>query len=116
MSETLFPVVCLAFDRPSFGDVQPHILEKFLQHHKENPHIYELFKRFSYEAKSRWSHFGAGAIFERMRWETDAHSADGQFKLNNNFRSCYARLLIEEESMFKDFFETRHTPGTLAVH
>lgn len=100
---------------PLFNDLAPHIVDSFFSYHTENPQIFELFKHFAKEARQRWAHFGAKAIIERMRWETNLNTHDGQFKLNNNFPACYARLLISEDPSFKDFFEIRHTPGTVEI-
>lgn len=97
---------------PIFSDLAPHVVEKFLQFHKENPHVFELFKKFAHQAKAKWNHFGAGAIFERLRWEFSFETND-EFKLNNNYRSCYTRLLVLEDPSFKNFFQFRHTPGTI---
>lgn len=53
--------------------------------------------------------YGIGSLWEVMRWhrairgDTDP---DG-FKLNNNFRSWYARLIMEREDDLEGFFETR---------
>jgi len=87
-------------------DLKPNIVEKFFEYHKQNPEVYEMFKRFAYEARKRWRHFGAKAIFERLRWETNV-SSTGDFKLNNNFPSAYSRLLILEDPSFRGFFELR---------
>ena len=106
----------LSFDpvqfHPLFSDLNPRIVLEFFEYHKENPEIYELFKKFAHEARQRWNHFGAKAIFERIRWETDLKGG-WNFKLNNNFPSAYARLLIFEDNSFTYFFELRRTPGTV---
>ena len=91
-----------------FSDISPNIVDDFLTFHKQNPYIYELFKKFSYEVKNAGlSHYGAAAIFERIRWHETVESKKSDFKANNNYRSCYARLLAFEDPNFKDFFETR---------
>jgi len=99
--------------QPLFSDLCPKLTEQFIEYHKSNPHVFELFKRFAYEARARWDHFGAKAIYERLRWEADIYRESRQFKLNNNFPSFYARLLIFEDPSFKTFFELRRTPGTV---
>jgi len=34
-------------------------------------------------------------------------TSDPKFKLNNNFRALYSRLLMEKEKELEDFFRTR---------
>lgn len=98
--------------QPLFSDLSPRIVEQFITYHKTHPLVFEIFTKYAHEARRRWSHFSAKAICERMRWEMNL-SIDGEFKLNNNFPSCYARLLIFEDKSFGDFFEIRRTPGTV---
>lgn len=91
-----------------FQDIQPHVVAKFWRYHKENPHVFELFRHYSMAVKKAGRKtYGAGAIFERIRWHLSVETSGDDFKLNNNFRSCYARLLIMEDSSFDGFFLTR---------
>ena len=44
--------------------------QQFDNYHKKNPKVYDLFKRFAYEAlRSGHHHFGAKAIMGRVRYE-----------------------------------------------
>lgn len=102
--------------RGRFSDLDPAIVEKFIAFDKANPRVYELFKRFAWELKSAGrNRFGAKAIVERIRWHYAVETIADDFTINNNFTSCYARLLILDEPAFRDFFETRRTPGTIGV-
>lgn len=102
------------FERAVFGDIIPKIADAFVDYHKANPGIYDQFKRFAFELRRAGrDHFGAKAILERIRYET-AITGSGEFKINNNFASCYARLLILDHPEFSEFFETRRTPGTVS--
>jgi hypothetical protein len=96
-----------------FSDLKPEITEKFLIYHRDNPDIYEMFKKFAEQATVHRSRFGAHAIIERMRWETNLYSKTGMFKINNNYGPHYARLLISESPKFSNFFITRETNGTI---
>jgi hypothetical protein len=101
-------------DHEIFSDVQPHIVRNFWKFHRENPHFYDLIKRFALELKRAGrAHYGMVAISERVRWHIAVENKGDDFKFNNNYRSCYARLLMLLEPEFKDFFETRRTPGTV---
>ena len=98
-----------------FGDIKPEIVTQFLEYHRANPLVFETFKTLAWQLKNAGvEHYGSKAIFEVLRYETVVKGGD-EFKINNNFSSCYARLLQYLESEFKDFFETRQTPGTVPV-
>jgi len=82
--------------------------DQFQTYDQENPHIYRLFKRFAREALDRgYKNYSANAIFERIRWYVDVETEGDQFKINNNYRPYYARKLMGEDSVFKDFFRVR---------
>lgn len=81
----------------------------FAQFHAENPRVYDLLCRFTRELRAAgYEHGGIGMIWERMRWEVYTGTKDeAGFKLNNNFRSRYARLIHRQEPDLDGFFETR---------
>lgn len=79
-------------------------------HHLENPHIYEEFENFAFQAiSSGRKYFGAGAVFERLRWYSQIETKGDQFKLNNNYRAFYARLFEEKNPEYKGFFRKRRS-------
>ncbi len=81
---------------------------KFWAYHNQNPHVFELFERFAKEAARLHGHYGAKAIFERVRWHMDVETVDAEeFKLNNNYTSRYARLFMLKNPGFDGFFRTR---------
>lgn len=96
----------LAFQLPS--EVTKHYRD-FLEYHRTHPEVYQLLVRFAREAKlkGRRKRYGIAAIFERARWHAQIEKADGEWKLNNNFRSYYARLIEQQEPDLKGFFEVR---------
>lgn len=99
-----------------FRSLRPHIVDKFWEYHEENPHVYELFKRFAGELKvSGRKNYGAKAIIERIRWHLMVETHGEDFKMANNHTSCYARLLMAMEPSFEGFFELRHSPGTVPL-
>jgi len=83
--------------------------ERFQEYHRKNPLVYKLFKQFAFRAfHSGRRHFSAKAIMERVRWEVAMSTQDDEgFKINNNYTSRYARLLVEEYPVFENFFEMR---------
>lgn len=86
------------------------IQERFEAFHVAHPHIYDEFRAIAQQLYDQgWRHYGAGTIYEVLRYHAD--TADGRdaepFKLNNIYRSRYARKLMDEYPHFAGFFETR---------
>lgn len=53
-------------------------------------------------------HYGIGALWERMRWHFEIErDMDEEFRLNNNYRSRYARKIMTEHPELEEFFEVR---------
>ena len=82
--------------------------EKFDLYHAENPHIYQIFERFTLEViRSGRKNFGIGAIAERCRWYSAIESIGDPFKINNNYRAFYARLFEAKNPQYAGFFRKR---------
>ena len=93
-----------------FSDLNNRIVDEFLLFHREQPRVYRLFEHFAYEALNAGQrHYGSKAIFERIRWHMEVERKE-EFKVNNNYASGYARLLMIQNKAFDGFFELRHTP------
>ena len=93
-----------------FADLAPHIVNNFWAFHQENPQVFELFKRFTEEMRGTGrKRYGVKSIAERIRWHFATTSRSDEFKMNNNYVSCYARLLILNDPELKDFFQTRES-------
>lgn len=83
-------------------------LESFEKFHVENPHVYELFKKFAKQALDAGRQTLSGSlIMERIRWETVIQTTGDQFKLNNNHCAFYARKFHEDHPQFGEVFVTR---------
>ena len=90
--------------RSLFGDIDAD----FDTFHKENPEVYRQLVRFSRIAlQSGFSKYGIGAVAERVRWHIRVDTRGEDYKLNNNFRSRYARLIMSREKDLAGFFDTR---------
>ena len=78
--------------------------------HARHPRVWRLFVEFTFQAiRAGHDHYSVGAIWERIRWETDMGDPHtrADFKLNNNHRAFYSRRLM---TMYPDragFFRTR---------
>ena len=77
--------------------------------HLENPHVYRLFKRFTFQAlmKRRHKHLGAWLVVNRIRWETSIETTGEDFKISNDFIAYYARLFMAQHPEHKGLFRTK---------
>ena len=82
---------------------------KFAEFHSSNPRVYELFKRFTFEALSHHhQHLSADMILHRVRWETGVMTRDPEgWKINNNWSAFYSRMFMAEFPHHAGFFRTR---------
>lgn len=84
------------------------IANDFRKFHRENPDVYLELVKISRQLKDRGrNHYGIGALFEVIRFHRAIRTNDPVFKLNNNYRALYARLIMDQEADLSDFFETR---------
>lgn len=86
------------------------IQQRFLDYHRANPEIYRLIVFYARQAKrsGHRARYGMKVIFERVRWHVEIETLSlDDYKLNNDFSSRYARLVMEQEPDLADFFETR---------
>lgn len=85
------------------------IIESFKQFHKDNPIVYELFKRYAmnliHVGKKKLS---SKLIINRIRWEVYLETkTDELYRINDAFTAHYARLFIEDFPQHEDKFEFR---------
>lgn len=84
--------------------------EQFLAFHHAHPEVYEALHDLALQLRRRGeSKAGIGMLFEVLRWNrlmAGVRDEDG-FKLNNNYRSRYARLLMANDARLAGFFDTR---------
>lgn len=80
----------------------------FLAFHSANPQIYDALVRLARQAKAKGRRrAGIGMLWEVLRWEYFISTTGSQWKLNNNLRSRYARLIMRREHDLTNFFEIR---------
>lgn len=85
--------------------------DDFRQFAEENPHVEQRLVALALDLKRRgYNKGGIGMLFEVLRWQTmmqTSESAAGGFKLNNNYRAFYARLIMSKYPELRGFFEVR---------
>lgn len=79
----------------------------FYQWLSENRHIFEEFERRALKVAQFRQHYSARTIIETMRHDTAIRELSGDWKLNNNYTPCQARLFSLMHPQFKDLFEFR---------
>jgi hypothetical protein len=81
---------------------------RFAEYHAANPQVYAALRRFALDARRAGrSRMSINMLHERVRWYTTVEAVQDEFKINNNWRPFYARLLMELEPELAGFFETR---------
>src|SRR5512137_2981613 len=93
----------------SFDDRRT-IDERFAEFHRNNPHVYDELVAMARRAKGHgYNRSGIGMMWEVLRWNRmfSTNPADRDFKLNDHFRSRYARVIMDNERDLAGFFEVR---------
>jgi len=89
------------------ADEETTAQRRFLAYHEAHPHIYEAMRASALDLRRRgWKHYGAKSVFEFLRFHTSVQ-ASADYKLNNDYTSRYARLLMEREPELEGMFRTR---------
>lgn len=83
----------------------------FTAFYHANPSVYAELVKLARDFKNRGHRkIGIGMLWEVLRWQRAMATNDpngDDWKLNNNFRSRYARTIMQNEPDLRDFFEVR---------
>ena len=84
------------------------IEQAFLDFHRINPHVYTELVKLTRQLHDRGvTRVGIKMLFEVLRWQHLLATAGDDFKLNNNFTSYYARMIMINNPDLKGIFLTR---------
>lgn len=84
------------------------IAERFDAFHAANPWVADVLEQMTTARLAAGNRkVGVGMLFEVLRWQAGFVTVGDDFRLNNNYRSRYARLLIDRHPEWADVFETR---------
>jgi hypothetical protein len=85
------------------------IAERFAAFHELNPHVYAALRTLALRLHGTGRRRGSiNQLFEVLRYEYSMRTQGGDgYKLNDNFRALYARMLMENEQDLAGWFETR---------
>ena len=82
---------------------------EFARFHAAHPEVYRNLVRLAEQIVAAGRRkIGIATLYERLRWEYLVGDLTGNgFKLDNNHRSRYARLIAAQEPHLAHLFETR---------
>ncbi|MDH6624432.1 hypothetical protein M2271_002234 [Streptomyces sp. LBL] len=84
------------------------IQAQFEAFHRLNPWVLRALEILTADYLKRGAtRVGIGMLFEVLRWRYATATEGDEFRLNNNFRSRYVRLLIERHPEWAGAFEVR---------
>ena len=90
--------------------------EKWWAFHNANPHVYDLFQKYTHEAiNSGAKKCSPWLIIGRIRWETAITTTDDDFKISNDYIAFYSRLFMKWNPRHEGFFRTKPMKGELYV-
>lgn len=89
--------------------------EMFEAFNAANPQVYANLEKLAGQLISKGrKKIGIGLLTEVLRWEFYLQTEDpnSEYAINNNYRSYYARLLVERHPEWNEAFELRHLRST----
>lgn len=88
------------------------IRDSFRRFHQENPHVYLELVKLARRLRSRGNdRLSINMLFEVLRYRVALRTQGDTFKLNNNYRSYYARMIMRREPDLREAFELRRLHG-----
>ena len=105
--------------RPVSGPEQPDLFDRsdsalqvaFTEFSSANPQVYLMLRDLALEYQRAGMRAGIGHLYEIARHKLWLQTRGDLFKLNNNWRSRYARLLMKREPELAGYFDTRKLTG-----
>lgn len=84
------------------------ISERFRRFHSANPEVYRNLVNLARQLKrSGRDSYGIVGLYEVLRYDASLKTDGKPFKLSNDYRSRYARLIMAQEPDLEGFFKTR---------
>lgn len=83
-----------------------YALRKFSRFHRENPHVYRHLRNYARKLLARgYKRWSIAGLFEVIRYGMAIDTnTDDRFKLSNNYKPLYARMLMLNEPDLDGFF------------
>jgi hypothetical protein len=84
------------------------IEQRFLDYHMAHPEVYRKLVEYAHIAKARgYAQLGIGYLWEIIRWQENVAGTKEKYKMSNDYRAHYSRMIMREESGLAGFFTTR---------
>ncbi len=87
------------------------LAERFADFHQAQPEVYAALVRLTRQAFDAGARrIGIAQLFEVLRWEwvlSTLPASNEAWKLNNDYKSRYSRLIMRDEPWAAGMFETR---------
>ncbi len=84
------------------------IQERFEAFHRANPWVYFALVKLAQDQRLHGRKVGMKMLFEVLRWQwMRKTTSEDEFKLNNDFHSRYARLIMERNPDLAGMFQLR---------
>lgn len=81
---------------------------RFREFHYKNPQVCTSLIRLARELKGKGHRkIGIGMLFEVIRWQTMLQTTGDPYKLNNSYRSRYARMIMDSTPDLEGIFDLR---------
>lgn len=99
----------------SFFDDRDDTARRFRIYHRDNPLVYVKMVEFARQVVARgYRRYGIGAITERLRWHFNFEvNTTEEFKISNDFRAYYARLIMMQEADLAGLFLTKQSQADI---
>lgn len=80
----------------------------FIKFHTANPHVYMALLALALRAYNAGvTKLGIGALVETLRYSASLQTQGDAYKINNNYRPLYARMLVENSPELANLLELR---------
>jgi len=92
------------------NDYTTRIGRKFIKFHNDNLDVYIELVNLALQLKRLgYDKYGMKGLFEVLRWQRSIQTVGSKFKLNNNYTSYYARLIMSRDPRLRGFFRLRES-------
>ena len=89
-------------------DEEVTLMNRFNNFNRDNPEVYELFKRFTFQAINRGhTRLSAWMIANRIRWETQIETVNDDYKISNDYIALYSRKFMKDYPEHDGFFRIK---------
>jgi hypothetical protein len=83
-----------------------NLADEALRWIEEHPDVAQLMLKFARQLAAKGRPFGVALIWERVRWEYALEGRDSP-RLNNSYRSYFARWMVAEDPSLESYIEFR---------